>query len=120
MSGIGAGIKTVKDVGYRAIIKNEDGSPKKVWRCLIKEGNYGKFISVEQHWVRRMEGEKIAESDWARKSINFPYDKDKALATWNSIMELLDAALGVSEGADLEKEVEEEFGEELEGLDEDL
>jgi hypothetical protein len=120
MSGMGTTIKTIKDAGYRVIIKNEDGSPKKVWRCLVKEGNYGKFISVEQHWVRKIEGGKITESDWARKSINFPYDKDKAFATWNSIMELLEGAFGASESADLEREVEEEFGEELEGLGDEL
>jgi len=120
MSEIRPSIKTLRDVGYRVIMKGEDGSPKKVWRCLVKEGNYGKFISVEQHWVRRMQEGKIAESDWARKSFNFPYDKEKALATWNSIKELLEDALGIGAGAKLEKEVEEEFGEELEGLDEEL
>ena len=120
MSEIRPSIRTVRDVGYRVIVKSEDGSPKKVWRCLVKEGNYGKFISIEQHWVRRMEDKKIAESDWARKSINFPFDRDKAFATWNSIMELLEAALGEGERSDLEREVEAEFGEELEGLDENL
>jgi len=122
MSETRPSIRTLKDVGYRAILKNEDGSPRKVWRCLIKEGNYGKFISVEQHWVRRMDGKKIVESDWARKSINFPYDKEKAFATWNSIKDLLGDALGAGAdaGAELEKEVEEEFGEELEGLEEEL
>jgi hypothetical protein len=118
MSEIRPSIKTIRDVGYRVIMKNEDGSPRKVWRCLIKEGAYGKFISVEQHWVRSMQGGKIVESDWARKSINFPYDKEKAFATLNSIKELVEAALGA--GAELEKEVEEEFGEELEGLEEEL
>lgn len=120
MSEIRPSIKIVSDVGYRVIMKNEDGSPKKVWKCFIKEGNYGKFISVEQHWVRKMEGKKIVESDWARKSINFPYDKEKAFATWDSIKELLGDALGAGADAELEKEVEEEFGEELEGIDEEL
>ena len=120
MSGMGSGIRTLKDVGYKVIMKNEDGTPKQVLRCFVKEGNYGKFISIEQHWVRRMDGKKIAESDWARKTYSFPYDKERALGKWNAVMELLEDALGVSESADLEKEVEEEFGEELEGLDEDL
>jgi len=120
MSEIRPSIRTLKDVGYREIMKNEDGSPRKVWKCLIKEGQYGKFISIEQHWVRRMEGKKIVESDWARKSFNFPYDKEKAFATWNSIRELIEAALGTDADTELEKEVEEEFGEELEGLEEEL
>ena len=114
-------VRTLRDVGYRVIMRSEDGSPRKVWRCLIKEGNYGKFISIEQHWVRRMEGKKIAESDWARKSFNFPYDKEKAFATWNAVKELIVEALGAGAGAaELEREVEEEFGEELEGFEEEL
>jgi hypothetical protein len=120
MSGIGANIRTLKDVGYKVILQNEDGSPRLVWRGFVKEGQYGKFISIEQHWVKKIEGGKIVESDFGRKRFNFPYDREKALAMKKSVVELLDAALGVSEGADLEKEVEEEFGEELEGLDEDL
>jgi len=88
--------------------------------CSIKEGQYGKFISIEQRWVRKMEGEKIVESEWARKSFNFSYDNEKALATLNIVGELLKEALGASASADLEREVEEEFGDELEGIEEDL
>ncbi len=117
MSEIRPSIKTLKDVGYRVIMKSDDGTPRQVLRCFIKEGNYGKFISIEQHWVRRMEGNKVAESDWARKTYSFPFDKERAFGKWNAIMELLEAAFGTREAADLEREVEEEFGEELEGLD---
>ncbi|MFZ2070215.1 MAG: hypothetical protein WAV32_01155 [Halobacteriota archaeon] len=117
MSETRPSISTLRDVGYKVIMKNEDGTPRKVWRCLVKEGNYGKFISVEQHWVRRMEGNKIVESDWARKSINFPHDREKAFATWNSIKELLNTAFG--SGTAPEREVVEEFSDELEGLDEE-
>jgi len=115
-------IRTVKDVGYRVILKKEDGSPRLVWRGFVKEGQYGKFISIEQHWVRSMQGGKIAESDFARKRFSFPYDKEKALAMFKSIKELLGDAFGASAGAgaELEKEVEEEFGEELEGFEEEL
>lgn len=120
MSEIRPGIKELKDVGYRVILKNEDGSPRLVWRCFVKEGQYGKFISIEQHWVRRMDGKTIVESDFGRKRFNFPYDKEKALAMFKSIRELLGEALGVSKGAELEKEVEEEFGDELEGVEEEL
>ncbi|MCD6456031.1 MAG: hypothetical protein J7K81_04500, partial [Methanophagales archaeon] len=79
-------------------------------------------ISIEQHWVRRMDGKKIVDSDFGRKRFNFPYDRDKALAMFKSIKELLGDALGAGAGAgaELEKEVEEEFGEELEGLEEEL
>ena len=118
MSEMRTSIKTLKDVGYRVIMKNEDGTPRQVFRGFIKEGNYGKFISIEQHWVRKMDGKKIVESDWARKTFSFPYDKERALGKWNAVMELLEDAL--SEGSDLEREVEEEFGEELEGLDDEL
>lgn len=118
MSEIRPSIKTLRDVGYRVILKNEDGSPRLVWRGFVKEGQYGKFISIEQHWVRKMDGKKIVESDFGRKRFNFPYDKEKALAMFESVKELLDDALGA--GAELEKEVEEEFGEELEGVEEEL
>ena len=120
MSETRPGIKELKDVGYRVILKNEDGSPRLVWRCSINEGQYGKFISIAQHWVRKMEGKKIVESDWAKKSFNFTYDKEKALATWNSVGELLKEALGVSKGAELEEEIVEEFSDELEGLGDEL
>lgn len=106
-------IKTVRDVGYRVIMRSEDGSPRKVWRCLIKEGSYGKFISIEQHWILRMEGNRIAESEWAKKSFNFPYDKERAFATWNSVKELIVEALGAG-AAELENEEEEELGDEYE------
>jgi hypothetical protein len=118
MSEIRPSIKTLRDVGYRVIIKREDGSPRLVWRCFVKEGQYGKFISIEQHWIRRMEGKKIAESDIGKKRFNFPYDKEKAFAMMNSIKGLLEDALGA--GAELEREVEEEFGEELEGFEEEV
>ena len=117
MSEIRPSIKTLKDVGYRVIMKKEDGSPRQVLRCFVKEGDYGKFISIETHWVQKMEGEKIVDSQWARKTYSFPYDKEKALGKWNSVRELIEKALGT--GTELEKEVEEEFGEELEGLDEE-
>lgn len=118
MSEIRPSIRTLKDVGYREILKNEDGSPRLVWRGFVKEGQYGKFIAIEQHWVRKMDGKKIVESDFGRKRFNFPYDKEKALAMFKSVKEILEDALGV--GTELEKEVEEEFGEELEGLEEEL
>jgi hypothetical protein len=120
MSGVTSSIKAVRDVGYRVIIKNEDGSPRLVWRGFVKEGQYGKFISVEQHWVRRMEGKKIVESDFARKRFNFPFDKAKAEAMWKSVNELLEAALSKAPGTELEHEVEDEFGAELEGLEENF
>jgi hypothetical protein len=120
MSEVRSGIKVVKDVGYRVIMSNEDGSPRQVLRGFVKEGNYGKFISVETHWVRRMEGNRIAESDWARKTYSFPYDKERAFGKWNSVKELLEDAFGEGATTELEKEVKEEFGEELEGFEEDL
>jgi len=120
MSEIRPSIKTVRDVGYRVIMKNEDGTPKQVLRCFVKEGQYGKFISIEQHWVRRMEGKKIVESDWARKTYSFPYDKERALGKWNAVLELLKESFAGPGAKELEKEVEEEFGEELEGFEEEL
>ena len=121
MSEIRPGIRIVKDVGYRVISKNPDGTPKTVWRGFVKEGQYGKFISIERHFVRRMEGKKIVESDRSGKFINFPYDKDKAFPMLNSIKGLVEDALGAGAGTNLEREVEEEFGEEIEseGLDEE-
>jgi hypothetical protein len=120
MSGIRPGIRILKDVGYRVILRNEDNTPRLVWRCFVKEGQYGKFISIEQHWIRQMEGEKIVESDFGRKRFNFPYDKEKAFAMRDSIVGLLDEALQTSDDADLEKEVDEEIGKELEEVDNEL
>ena len=113
-------IKILKDVGYRVIMKNEDGTPRQVLRGFIKEGDYGKFISVETHWVQKMDGEKIVDSQWARKSYTFPDDQGRAHEKWNYVKELLDIALDVSAGGNLEEEVEEEFSDELEGLEDDF
>jgi hypothetical protein len=118
MSEARPNIVTLKDVGYRVILENEDGTPRLVWRGFVKEGQYGKFISIEQHWVRKMEGDKIVDSNFGRKRFNFPYEKEKSLAMFKSIKELLGAALGAASSDDLAKEIEEEFGDELEGLDE--
>ncbi|MCW3137911.1 MAG: hypothetical protein N2V71_07895 [Methanophagales archaeon] len=124
MSEIRPGIRIIKDVGYRVILKKEDGSPRLVWRGFVKEGQYGKFISIEQHWVRSMQGGKIVESDFGKKRFNFPYDKDKAFAMLDSIRGLVEDAFsadaGAGAGTGLEKEVEEEFGDELEGLEEEF
>jgi len=113
-------IKILEDVGYRVIMRNEDGTPRQVLRGFIKEGDYGKFISVETHWVQKMDGDKIIDSQWARKTYTFPDDQKRALEKWTYVKELLDAALGADAGGDLEKEVEEEFSDELEGLDDEL
>lgn len=110
-------IRILEDAGYRVIMKNEDGTPRQVLRGFVKEGDYGKFISVETHWVQKMDGEKIVDSQWARKTYTFPNDKERAFEKWNFVKELIEEALGA--GTDLEKEVEEEFGEELEGLEEE-
>jgi hypothetical protein len=119
MSGIGQGITILKDVGYRVILRNEDDSPRLVWRCFVKEGQYGKFISIEQHWVRQMESDKIIESDFGRKRFTFPYDKEKAIAMRDSIVGLLEEALQTSDDTDLEKEVDEEISTEFEGVDDE-
>jgi len=113
-------IKIVKDVGYRVIMKNEDGTPRQVLRGFVKEGDYGKFIAVEAHWVQKMDGEKIVDSQWARKSYTFPDDQGRAHEKWNYVKELLDIALDASAGGNLEEEVEEEFSDELEGLEDDF
>jgi len=120
MSEIKPNVRILRDVGYRVISKSPDGTPKTVWRGFVKEGQYGKFISIERHFVRRMEGKKIVESDRSGKFINFPYDKDKAFPMLNSIKGLVEDALGASAGVELEREVEEEFGEELEGVGEEF
>lgn len=113
-------IKIVKDVGYRVIMKNEDGTPRQVLRGFVKEGDYGNFIAVEAHWVQKMDGEKIVDSQWARKSYTFPDDQGRAHEKWNYVKELLDIALDASAGGNLEEEVEEEFSDELEGLEDDF
>ena len=111
MSETRPNIRIVKDVGYKVIMRREDGSPRQVFRCFIKEGDYGKFVAIEQHWVQRMDGEKILESEWARRSYNFSYDRERAVDKWNSIRELLEDALNADlEGEQGQEEVEEVLG----------
>ncbi len=85
-------IKTIKDVGYRVLSTNEDQSPKQVLRCFIKEGKYGKFISLEKHWVQNIQEDNI-ETKWARWSINIPYNKEDALKLSGLIRELVEEAV---------------------------
>lgn len=85
-------IKTIKDVGYRVLSTNEDQSPKQVLRCFIKEGKYGRFISLEKHWVQNIQEDNI-ETKWARWSINIPYNKEDALKLSGLIRELVEEAV---------------------------
>lgn len=87
-------VKTIMDIGHEVLSENEDGSPKQVLRCFIKEGEYGKFISLEKHWVRGMDGDKM-ETSWARWSVSFPYDKEDALKLSTFIKELVEKAVGL-------------------------
>ena len=85
-------VTTVKDIGYRVLSTNEDQSPKQVLRCFIKEGEYGKFIALEKHWVQNMDGDNM-ETKWARWSVNFPYSKDEALKLSGFMKELVEEAI---------------------------
>ncbi|MGD2248442.1 MAG: hypothetical protein PVF58_08545 [Candidatus Methanofastidiosia archaeon] len=85
-------IDTLKDIGYRVLTTNEDESPKQVLRCFIKEGKYGKFISLEKHWVQNMSEDDI-ETKWARWSINIPYNEEQALKLAEFIKELVEEAV---------------------------
>ena len=85
-------INTIKDVGYKVLSTNEDQSPKQILRCFIKEGKYGKFISLEKHWVQQIEGDDI-ETKWARWSLNIPYNKEEALKLSGFIRELIEEAV---------------------------
>ncbi len=84
-------IKTVRDVGYRVLSTRDDGSPKQILRCFIKEGKYGKFISLEKHWVQNMQ-ENDMETKWARWSANIPYDEEEALRLTEFMKELVGEA----------------------------
>lgn len=89
-------VKTIKDMGYKILMADDDGSPRQVLRCFVKEGKYGKFISLEKHWVQNMpkpgeEGEM--ETNWARWSVNFPYEKDQALQLSELMDELIKEAV---------------------------
>jgi hypothetical protein len=85
-------ISTLKDIGYRVLSTNEDQSPKQVLRCFIKEGKYGKFISLEKHWVQKMTENDI-ETKWARWSVNFPYNEEEALKLSGFMKELVEEAV---------------------------
>lgn len=86
-----ATVSILKDIGYRVLSTNEDQSPKQVLRCFIKEGEYGKFISLEKHWVQNMDGDNM-ETKWARWSVNLPYNKE-ALKLSGFIGELVEEAV---------------------------
>jgi len=90
MDGERPRVRTVREIGYRVLMRNADGTPRQVLRCFVKEGEYGRFLSIERHWVQRMEGEEIVESKWAGRVINFPCDRRRALAMLNSIRELVE------------------------------
>ncbi|MDY6966129.1 MAG: hypothetical protein SVM80_09220 [Halobacteriota archaeon] len=85
-------ISTIKDIGYKVLSTNEDQSPKQVLRCFIKEGEYGKFISLEKHWVQNIHEDDI-ETRWARWSITIPYDKEGALKLSRFMNELIEEAI---------------------------
>ncbi|MDY6864964.1 MAG: hypothetical protein SVY15_03200 [Halobacteriota archaeon] len=87
-----ATITTVKDIGYRVLTTNEDQSPKQVLRCFIKEGEYGRFISMEKHWVQEIHGDEI-ETRWARWSITLPYEKEGALKLTEYMKELIEETI---------------------------
>jgi len=87
-----ASITTVKDIGYKVLITNEDETPKQVLRCFIKEGQYGKFISMEKHWVQNVDGDKL-ETNWARWSITLPYDREGAQKLISHMKELVAQAV---------------------------
>nr|MCR5853188.1 hypothetical protein [Methanophagales archaeon] len=92
MDGERPRVRMVREIGYRVLMRNADGTPRQVLRCFVKEGEYGRFLSIERHWVQRMEGEEIVESKWAGRVINFPCDRRRALAMLNSIRELVEAS----------------------------
>jgi len=117
MNEVRPGIDIVKDLGYKVIMKNEDGSPRLVWRGFVKDGQYGKFVSIEKHWVKRMEGKKITDSEFERKRFTFPYDKAKAFAMFNSVKELLVSAFETR--PELEEEMVEKYSDELGWLDDE-
>jgi hypothetical protein len=92
-------INTIKDVGYKVLSTNEDQSPKQILRCFIKEGKYGKFISLEKHWVQDMQGEDM-ETKWARWSLNIPYNREEALKLSGFISELVEDAVNADVGTE--------------------
>ncbi|KYK27921.1 MAG: hypothetical protein HXS48_13150 [Theionarchaea archaeon] len=94
-----ATITTVRDVGYRVLSTNDDQSPKQILRCFIKEGKYGKFISLEKHWVQNINGDNI-ETKWARWSVNIPYNKEDALKLSGFIAELVEEAVTAESGTE--------------------
>jgi hypothetical protein len=85
-------IHVIKDIGHRVLSTNEDQSPKQILRCFIKEGKYGKFISLEKHWVQNMSDDNM-ETKWARWSVNLPYDKEEALKLSGFMRELVEEAV---------------------------
>lgn len=92
-------ITTVRDVGYRVLSTNDDQSPKQILRCFIKEGKYGKFISLEKHWVQNINEDNI-ETKWARWSVNIPYNKEEALKLSGFIAELVEEAVTAESGTE--------------------
>ncbi|MDF2954640.1 MAG: hypothetical protein OD815_000256 [Candidatus Alkanophagales archaeon MCA70_species_2] len=83
-------VEVLKYVGQRVIWRDDKGMPRQVLKCFIKRGEYGAFISIERHWVQKVESGEVKETKWAGWSINFPYDKNRALTLLKSINELLE------------------------------
>ncbi|MDF2956833.1 MAG: hypothetical protein OD814_000455 [Candidatus Alkanophagales archaeon MCA70_species_1] len=82
-------MEVLRYVGQKVIWRDDKGMPKQVLKCFIKRGNYGPFISIERHWVQKVENGEVMETKWAGWSISFPYDKNRALTLLRSIKELL-------------------------------
>ncbi len=92
-----ADINVIKDIGYKVLLNDDDGKPRQVLRCFVKEGKYGRFISLEKHWVQNQGGEGTVggsiNTNWARWSVNFPYDKEQALQLSDLMRGLIDEAV---------------------------
>jgi len=85
-------VKTIREIGYRVLSENEDGSPRQILKCILKEGEYGKFFSLERHWVQSVENDRMV-TKWARWTVNFPYDREEALKLAGFIDELIGDAI---------------------------
>ncbi len=84
-------IRVVKEVGSRIIMMRNDGTPQQILKCFVKEGRYGRFLSIEKHWVQE-DKETFMDSRWARWTVTIPFDRDKAIRLVDMMKELIEEA----------------------------
>ena len=87
-------MEELKRIGYRTVLKYEDGTPRLIWACSIKKGQYGAFISVDKRWVTESNAKGApVKTEYAGRGFNFPLDETKCMNMLTDIAMLVKKAV---------------------------